>query len=201
MVYLWMFQNTLWKYACMNKNENATLQIIWTQCWIALNCSVVERESRGDFWPSMMTWHCDHGGCNSILLLTSKLLEIPRGPRGMDSAFLDPRGMVNCYSSIPRFLEEWNSPRNCHSYSVVCWSNITLLRICMRVYKSKRMMRGIRSILISAGRLEETLNRVGLTLFPMGFTMKKVNLIQIVYLEFRMTLLVFRTFLLIKYSL
>ena len=33
------------------------------------------------------------------------------------------------------------------------------------------------------------------------YTVKKINLIQIEYLEFRITLLVFRTFLLIKYSL
>ena len=38
-----------------------------------------------------------------------KLLEIPRGPRGIDFVFLDPRGMLNCHSSIPRgvkFSEE-----------------------------------------------------------------------------------------------
>ena len=40
--------------------------------------------------------------------------KIPRGPRGIDFIFLDPRGMQFCYSSTPRFLEEWNSPRNCH---------------------------------------------------------------------------------------
>ena len=43
-------------------------------------------------------------------------LEIPRGPRGIDFAFLDPRGMEFCLSLIPRFLEEWNSPRNWHPY-------------------------------------------------------------------------------------
>ena len=36
-------------------------------------------------------------------------LEIPRGPRGIDAFFLDPRGMVNCRSSIPRFLDSSRS--------------------------------------------------------------------------------------------
>ena len=35
-----------------------------------------------------------------------ELLEIPRGPRGIDSVSLDPRVMLYCHSSIPRFLEE-----------------------------------------------------------------------------------------------
>ena len=39
-------------------------------------------------------------------LSKKKLLEIPRGPRGLDFVFLDPRRMLNCLSSIPRFLEE-----------------------------------------------------------------------------------------------
>ena len=34
----------------------------------------------------------------------------------IDFSFLDPRGMIFCHSLIPRFLEEWDSPRICHPY-------------------------------------------------------------------------------------
>ena len=37
---------------------------------------------------------------------SGKVLKIPRGPQGIGFVSLDPRGMLNCHSSIPRFFEE-----------------------------------------------------------------------------------------------
>ena len=36
----------------------------------------------------------------------------------IDVSFLNPRGMIFCHSLIPRFLEEWDSPRICHPYYI-----------------------------------------------------------------------------------
>ena len=37
--------------------------------------------------------------------MLKKVLEIPRGPLGIEIIFLNPRRMLNCHSSIPRGVE------------------------------------------------------------------------------------------------
>ena len=100
---LFYLHNTLWNY--------------WSQVW---DCSarpaIILKKG---FW--LLRWHKTflHSFESYKCKTRCWLLEIPRGPRGIDFVFLDPRGMLNCHSSIPRFPEEWNSPRNCHSYFLI----------------------------------------------------------------------------------
>ena len=66
-----------------------------------------------ELWKSMLIFSLNFSTFFSDFW-DNLFLEIPRGPRGIDFTFLDPRRMEFCNSLIPRFLEEWNSPRNWH---------------------------------------------------------------------------------------